>query len=90
MTEPITEGWLTTYQARSLTNYTSAYLRRLASQGQVEARKVGRDWLINQESLMAYKRGMDALGDQRHNPWRDDLAERGRGRQSQAKSGGEA
>ena len=25
---------------------------------------------------------MDALGAQRHNPWREDLAERGRGRRS--------
>jgi excisionase family DNA binding protein len=81
MTEPVSEGWVTTEAAGSLTGYAAAYLRRLASQGRIEARKVGRDWLINQESLLAYKAQMDALGDQRHNPWREDLAALGMGRQ---------
>ena len=80
MTEPITEGWINTEQAKVLTGYASAYLRRLANQGRVEARKVGRDWLINQESLLTYKREMDSLGGQRHNPWREGLARQGRGR----------
>jgi excisionase family DNA binding protein len=80
MSEPISEGWITTDQAETLTGYASAYLRRLANQGRVEARKVGRDWLINQESLLAYKREMDTLGPQRHNPWREDLTQQGRGR----------
>jgi hypothetical protein len=80
MTEPIAEGWINTEQAETLTGYAAAYLRRLANQSRVEARKVGRDWLINQESLLAYKAQMDALGDQRHNPWRDSLAQKGRGR----------
>lgn len=80
MTEPITAGWVTTEQAEALTGYASAYLRRLANQGRIEAHKVGRDWLINQENLLAYKREMDALGPQRHNPWREGLARQGRGR----------
>ena len=79
MVGPI-EGWLTTEQAETLTGYVQAYLRWLANQGRVEARKVGRDWLINQQSLIVYKAQMDALGDQRHNPWREDLADQGRGR----------
>jgi hypothetical protein len=80
MSEPISEGWINTERAQSLTGYASAYLRRLANQGRVEARKVGRDWLIEQESLLAYKREMDGLGSQRHNPWRQDLSLQGRGR----------
>ena len=80
MVEPITEGWIDTGEAQALSGYSGTYLRRLCNRGDVEARKVGRDWLINQESLMAYKCGMDALGDQRHNPWREDLAQQGRGR----------
>jgi hypothetical protein len=79
MAEPI-EGWLTTEQAETLTGYVQAYLRWLANQGRVEARKMGRDWLINQKSLTTYKAQMDALGDQRHNPWREDLTDQGRGR----------
>ena len=47
---------------------------------QLKARKIGRDWLVNRESLLAHKREMDALGDQRHNPWREALAEQERGR----------
>ena len=80
MTEPVTEGWITTEEAAKLTGYVPAYLRRLAGQGQVEARKVGRDWLINRESLLDYKAQMDDLGPAKHNPWRKELAERGRGR----------
>jgi excisionase family DNA binding protein len=80
VTEPIVEGWINTEQAETLTGYAQAYLRRLANQGRIEARKVGRDWLINQESLLTYRAQMDALGDQRHNPWREDLTDQGRGR----------
>lgn len=80
MTEPITEGWMTVAEAATLTGYSPAYLRGLASRGRVEARKVGRDWLIARDSIEGYKSQMENLGDQRHNPWRQDLAERGRGR----------
>ena len=88
MTEPIADGWITTEQAEACIGYASAYLRRLANQGRVEARKIGRDWLINQESLLAYKREMNALGRQRHNPWRKGLAQQGRGRRLNRRSGG--
>jgi excisionase family DNA binding protein len=81
------ENWLTTKQAKELTGYTMVYLRRLANRRQVEARKVGRDWLINLESLLAYKAQMDALGPQRHNPWREGLAQQGRGRNKQTSGG---
>jgi excisionase family DNA binding protein len=87
MNEPVAQGWLTTDDAGMLTGYSSPYLRRLANQGRVEARKVGRDWLINQESLLAYKAQMNALGSQRHNPWREDLSQHGRGRNKQASGG---
>lgn len=87
MSEPISEGWLTTDQARILAGYATAYLRRLAHQGRIEARKVGRDWLISQESLLAYKARMDALGTQRHNPWREELAACGLGRKRTPRGG---
>jgi excisionase family DNA binding protein len=80
MVEPIAKGWLGTGEAAAVTGYVPAYLRRLAGQGRIEARKVGRDWLIDLESLLAYKAQMETLGEQRHNPWREELAERGRGR----------
>jgi excisionase family DNA binding protein len=80
MVEPIAAGWITTDEAQALTGYSVAYLRRLANRGDVEARKVGRDWLIWRESLLEYKARMDGLGREKHNPWRADLAEDGRGR----------
>lgn len=80
MAVPIVEGWITTDEAQALTDYSRAYLRWLANQGRIEARKVGRDWLIDRESLLAYKAGMEALGGQKHNPWRDDLNRQGHGR----------
>ena len=55
-------------------------IHRVRDRGDVEARKVGRDWLIWRESLLAYRDRMDSLGREKHNPWRDGLAQQGRGR----------
>jgi excisionase family DNA binding protein len=74
------EGWITTDEAAALTGYEPAYLRRLLNQGRIPARKVGRDWLVNRDALLAHKAQMDALGKSKHDPWRQDLAEQGRGR----------
>jgi excisionase family DNA binding protein len=49
------EGWITTEEAAKLVDYAPAYIRRLAISGRIEAQKVGRDWLISQDSLLAYK-----------------------------------
>ena len=84
---PMFDGWVTIAQAAELSGYSPAYVRQLAYRGRIDARKVGRDWLINQESLLAYKREMDTLGGQRHNPWREDLARQGRGRNEQTSGG---
>jgi excisionase family DNA binding protein len=73
-------GWLTTDAAATLTGYSTAYLRRLASQGRIKARKVGRDWQIHRENLLIFYEKMRDLGKQRHNPWRHDLTKQGRGR----------
>lgn len=74
-------GWVTTREAAALTGYDPAYIRVLAKQGKVEGFKAGRDWLVSRESVLAYKAQMDRLGPQKHNPWREDLATDGRGRQ---------
>lgn len=78
--EPTLTGWLTTAHAEALTGYAAAYLRRLAGRGRIVAQKVGRDWLIQQESLVTYQAQMTQLGRQRHNPWRPDLRGQGLGR----------
>ena len=76
--EAITQGWVNIREAAQETGYSAVYVRLLARQGRIEAQKVGRDWLINRASLLAFKAKMDRLGEQKHNPWRDDLQERGR------------
>ena len=80
VTDIPTQGWLTTGEAEILTGYAQAYLRRLAERRRIVARKIGRDWLLNQESLRAYRDEMTVLGAQRHNPWREELAACGLGR----------
>lgn len=75
--------WLTTNEAADLTGYSAAYVRMLARRGGVKAVRAGRDWLVKREALLAYQRQMDALGTEKHNPWREDredLAAQGRGR----------
>jgi excisionase family DNA binding protein len=81
MGEPIAEGWVTISQAAEITGYHVKYLRRLAGQGRIEGHKVNRGWLLNVSSLLAYKAQMDRLGDQKHNPQREDLAADERGRE---------
>ncbi len=79
----IGEEWLTTDDAARLSGYTEAYMRQLALRKRVKAFKVGRDWLLNRAELLDYARAMKALGDAKHNPWREDredLAIAGRGR----------
>ena len=79
-TRTMTDTWITTQAAQELTGYSRAYLRRLAGQQRVPAQKVGRDWLLHRDSLLAHKVRMQALGDQRHNPWREELTAEERGR----------
>lgn len=79
----IGEEWLTTEDAARVSGYSQAYMRQLAHRGKVTALKAGRDWLLERGALLEYKRRMEVLGDNKHNPWkedREDLAIAGRGR----------
>jgi excisionase family DNA binding protein len=72
------EGWVTTTEAAEITGYSITYMRQLANRDRIEARKVGRDWLIERTSLLAFKAQMDRLGNDKHNPqapWRDEGAQ---------------
>jgi excisionase family DNA binding protein len=73
MVELAVGEWVNTAEGAELTGLSVDYVRRLARAGRIEARKVGRDWLIERASLLAFKATMDALGSDKHNPWRDDL-----------------
>ena len=74
------EEWVTTNEGAQLTGYTSDHVRGLALRGIVPARKFGRDWQLNRVALLEYSRKMKVLGDEKHNPWKEDLAAGGRGR----------
>lgn len=79
----IEAGWVTTQEAAEQTGYSVAYLRQLARRGLVPGARAGRDWFVNLEAALVYRRSMDAMGAEKHNPWkadREDLARVGRGR----------
>ena len=80
MLEP---GWVSTQEAAEKTGYSAEYIRRLVRRGTLKGARVGRDWFVNLAAALEYRRAMDALGSDKHNPWRDDredLAQKGRGR----------
>ena len=72
------DGWVTTNEGAELTGYSAAYVRMLARTGKITARRIGRDWVVDRKKLLAHKARMDALGTDKHNPWRDDLGDGGR------------
>jgi excisionase family DNA binding protein len=74
------DGWISTAEGARISGYHEAYVRTLAREGTVTAYRIGRTWIVNRENLLRYRREMDTLGNQRHNPWRPELAEEGRGR----------
>ncbi len=79
----IVEGWITIQDATGLTGYSPKYVRQLVNQRRIPARKVGRDWLVHRDSLLAHRAQMDDMGKSKHNPWRADLVALGRGRRPQ-------
>lgn len=80
MLEP---GWVSTQEAAQKTGYSAEYIRRLVRRGTLQGMRIGRDWFVNLAAALEYRRAMDALGTDKHNPWREDredLAQKGRGR----------
>jgi hypothetical protein len=78
----IEPGWVTTQEAAEKTGYNPAYCGSWRA-GELSPARVGRDWFVNLAAALEYRRAMDALGSDKHNPWRDDredLAQKGRGR----------
>jgi excisionase family DNA binding protein len=62
--------WITTAEAAELTGYDPAHVRWLIREGRIYGKKFGRDWMVERETLLAYKRQMDDLGSAKHDPWR--------------------
>ena len=67
-----TTDLITTTDGAKLTGYTAPYVRVLARTGRIEAKKLGRDWLVSRKALLAFKGQMDALGADKHNPHRKE------------------
>jgi len=73
--------WITSQAASELTGYDPSRFRQLAKRGVILARKFGRDWFLSRAEVLAYHQEMQRMGASKHNPWREDLEEQGRGRQ---------
>jgi excisionase family DNA binding protein len=60
--------WITTGRAAELTGYAPVTVRLLAREGKIQSLKIGRDWILNRESVLAYKARMEELGTAKHDP----------------------
>jgi excisionase family DNA binding protein len=81
--------WITTNEAAELTGYDTSRFRQLAKRGVIQAIKRGRDWFFSKTEVVAYHEEMQRLGAEKHNPWREDLEEQGRGRRQERADGAE-
>jgi excisionase family DNA binding protein len=64
---PQWESW-TVSEAGKETGYNEEYIRRLIRNGDVEAVKVGKIWLIRIASLEKYLKGVEDIDDNRYGP----------------------
>lgn len=72
--------WITTNEAADLTGYSAITMRQFAREGRLPSMKRGRDWFLCKADVIAYHEEMQRLGADKHNPWREDLEDQGRGR----------
>jgi excisionase family DNA binding protein len=57
--------WITTKQAAEISGYHAEYIRRLIRSGDIEAQKLGRDWVMKRADLLAYVRSAEKKGRKR-------------------------
>ena len=50
----LVDEWITTAEARFLTGYNAEHIRRLVRSGKVKAKKWGKEWMVEKNSLLAY------------------------------------
>lgn len=62
---------ITTTEGAGLTGYSGQYIRVLARMKVLPAKKIGRDWVVSKKALLSHKAKMDALGTDKHNPWKE-------------------
>ena len=59
------DQWITTAEAAQLSGYSTVHIRRLIRASEVDAKRWGRDWQVNSESLLNYLTKIEAKGDKR-------------------------
>ncbi len=57
--------WLTVNEAVELSGYNADHLRELMRNGKIVARKFSIVWMVNRESLSAYLKKVQAMGEKR-------------------------
>ena len=62
------EDWLTIAEAVQLGPYREQYLRRLAREGRLKIRRVGRMFLIERQDFLDYRARMSEMGTAKFNP----------------------
>jgi excisionase family DNA binding protein len=72
MTDFNPSEWLTTKEAAELSGYKPVSVRWMVREGKIEGQKMGRDWVVNRESLLNYVDKMEKLGTAKHDPTKSD------------------
>ena len=50
----MTDEWITTTEAAKISGYHIEHVRRLLREGQINARKWGKEWMVDKNSLREY------------------------------------
>ena len=59
------DEWLTVNQAAKLSGYNADHLRELIRDGKIKAHKFSIVWMVDRDSLLAYKAKAQASGEKR-------------------------
>ncbi|CAG1013654.1 hypothetical protein ANAEL_04764 [Anaerolineales bacterium] len=59
------DDWLTTYDAARVSGYNPDYIRQLIRSNKVVGRKWGPSWQVSRQSLEAYIKNAEKLGERR-------------------------
>jgi hypothetical protein len=65
------ENWVGTTEAAQASGWSVQHICRMAKQGTIQARRIGRTWAIHLPSLLEYKAEMDATGTSKHDARRN-------------------
>lgn len=57
--------WLTVNEAVKLSGYNADHLRELIREGKIKARKFSIVWMVSRDSLSAYLKKVQAMGEKR-------------------------